>query len=68
MAQMSLQTVKFKSGFQSFVLAIYYWPRLRCFKRIDGMQPLQKYLRINTWPQHIPIHNLLLLEKDRKNE
>ena len=23
----------------------------------------KKYLRISTWPQHIPIHNRLLLEK-----
>ena len=29
---------------------------------------IQKYLRISTWPHHIPIHNLLPLKKDRKNE
>ena len=30
------------------------------------MQSVQKHLRISTWPQHIPIHNLPSLEKNRK--
>ena len=40
-------------------------PRSRWFKRSGRMQFMQKYLRISTWFQHIPIHNLPL-EKDRK--
>ena len=27
---------------------------------------MQRYLKINTWPQHVPINNLLPLKKDRK--
>ena len=32
------------------------------------MQYTQNYSRISTWQQYIPIHNLPLLEKDRKSE
>ena len=43
-------------------------PWSRCFERTDGMQSAQGYSRISTWLQHIPIHNLPPLEKDRKTE
>ena len=36
-------------------------------KRIGGMQSMQKYSRIRTRFQHILIHNLPPLEKDRKS-
>ena len=36
---------------------------IKMLKRIDGMQSKQKYKRISIWLQHIPIHNLLPLEK-----
>ena len=32
------------------------------------MQPADKYSKISAWPQHILIHNLQPLEKDRKSE
>ena len=41
-------------------------PQSRCFKRIGGMQSVLKYLRINTWSQHVLIRNLPPHEKDRK--
>ena len=43
-------------------------PILRCFMRSGELQSVQKYLRISSWPQHIPIYNLPALEKDRKSE
>ena len=44
-------------------------PWSRCLKRIGGIQCAQKYSRISTWTQHIPIHNLLPVEKNvRKRE
>ena len=56
-----LLTAKSETGFQSFILAIHYWKinpdqnaRLRCFKRIGGMQSAQKYSGISTWPQDNP--------------
>ena len=53
---------KFRSSNSSLKDAL----RTERFKRIDGMQSAQKYSKINTWPQDISIHNLLLLEKDRE--
>ena len=41
------------------------WPRSRCFKKISGMQCVQKYLIISTCIQHILTHNLLPLEKEK---
>ena len=32
------------------------------------MNSPQKYSKISTWPQHIPIHNLLTFEKDKNSE
>ena len=43
-------------------------PDQNAIKKIDGKQSVQKYLKINTWPQCILIHNLPPLEKDRKSE
>ena len=37
-------------------------------KFCSGNAFLRDESRISTWPQHIPIHNLLPLEKDRKSE
>ena len=43
-------------------------PWSRCFKRIGGMQSMQKFSRKSNWPHYIPIHNLPPLEKDKKSE
>ena len=32
------------------------------------MEFRQKYSKISTWPQHILIHNLQPVEKDKKSE
>ena len=37
-------------------------PWSRCFKRIGGIQSVQNYLKISTWPQYIAIYNLPTLE------
>ena len=78
MARVSLLTAKSETGFQSFILAIHHCemnqdeytikPQTRYFERISGMQSVQKYSRISTWPQHILNCNLPPLEKDRKSE
>ena len=70
---MLLLTMKSESSFQSFILVNYHWeinpnpdtyqPWSRCFKRIGSMQFTQKYSRISSWTQHIPIHNLLPFKK-----
>ena len=78
MVKVSLRTVKSKTGFQSFILAISYdivrWSRIRkliiplsrYLKRIGGMQSTQKYSRISSWLQHIPIYNFPPLWWGRK--
>ena len=71
MAKVLLLIAKSKTGFQSFFLVIYHWdePRADRYFSIDCIPPIiLKYKRINTWPEHIPIHNLLPLVKDRKSE
>ena len=49
-------------------LKILIRPQSRCFKRIGRIQYVQKYSRISTWPQQIPIQYLLLLKKEWKSE
>ena len=41
-------------------------PDQDALRELVECNPWKKNLRISTWPQHIPIHNLPLLEKDRK--
>ena len=43
-------------------------PQTRCFKRTAGIQSAHKYLWISTWPQHILIHILLPLAKDKSEQ
>ena len=46
-------------------MRMFIRPRSRSFKKIGGMQSMQRSSRINTFSQYIPIHNLPLLEKDK---
>ena len=62
-----------KIGFESFVLAITRWAIYSDQDSYLDQDVLRKLVEYNphklgkcTWSQHIPIHNLLLLEKDRK--
>ena len=58
-AKVSLLITKCESVYQSFVLVVCDWEMnpdqdahqiLIYFKRIGGMQSMQKYLGISTWP------------------
>ena len=74
MTKVSLQTAKS----ENFILVMHHWGinpdqdahqnSTKMLKRNDGMQYIKKYEGISTWFQHIPIHNLSPLEKNRKSE
>ena len=76
--KVSLLTTESEPGFESSVLAIRNWemnPDQDAYQSsikmlqhwIGGMQSTQNYSGIDTWPLHIPIHNLSSLEKNTKS-
>ena len=48
-----------QDAYQSSIKMLQHW--------IGGMQSTQNYSGIDTWPLHIPIHNLSSLEKNTKS-